>query len=59
MVQDAIGLGIGKDGKDEGAVETVFEFEKDTIHAPLDCRLLGICHGIVIEATGFLGDRQD
>ena len=59
LVQDAIGFGVGEDGEDEGAVETVFEFEKDTIHAPLDRRLLGIRHGIVIEATGFLGDRQD
>ena len=59
LVQDAIGLGIGKDGKDEGAVETVFEFEKDTIHTPLNRRLFGIRHDIVIEAAGFLGDWQD
>ena len=50
LVQNAIGLGIGKDGKDEGAVETVFEFEKDTIHTPLDRRLLSIRHGIIREA---------
>ena len=59
LVQDAIGLGIGKDGKDEGAVETVFEFEKDSIHTPLNRRLFGIRHSIVIEAAGFLGDWQD
>ena len=57
MVQNAIGLGIGKDGKDKGAVETVFDLEEDTIHAPLNRRFFGIRHGIVIEAAGFLRDR--
>ena len=48
LVQDAIGLGVGKDGKDEGAVETVFEFEKDTIHTPLNRRLFGIRHLVLL-----------
>jgi len=35
LIQNAIGLGISKDGKDEGAVKTVFDFEKEAIDGAL------------------------
>jgi len=53
LIQDAIGLWIGKDGKDEGTIETIFDFEKETVNAALDGRRAGRCIAHVIGALGF------